>query len=138
MIKDELETITSNMMRSGLFHDEDQARAIFIASLFTLRDRLSTEDAIHLGSFLPKSLREKYLDTMDKNNRQGLSVNKSEFLAEVAFHLDNDKEDWSLDDLVPEALARVLGILDDKEARRVKHAIPVSMKNIFDSRISME
>lgn len=137
MLKEELKSITQNLMRTGLFHDGVQARAIFIASLLALRDRLSHEQAIHLGTLLPKSLRERYLEDWDKTGRQGESVNKSEFLAEVEFHLDN-KNDWSLDDLVPVALHEVLNLLNDEEISRLKHAVPKSMQNIFDSGISME
>ncbi len=137
MLKDELKTITQNMLRTGLFHNEVQAREVFIASLLALRDRLSTGQAVHLGSYLPKLLRERYLVDWDKESRQAISINKSEFLAEVAFHLDLEN-DWSLDDLVPEALHEVLNLMNDEEVSRVKHAIPGSMQNIFDSRISME
>ncbi len=137
LLKDELKTITQNMMRTGLFHDEQQAREIFIASLLALRDRLSTDQAVHLGNFLPKLLREKYFDDWNKEARQSVSINKSEFLAEVSFYLDRHN-DWSLDDLVPEALHELLNFMNEDEVSRVKHAIPESMQDIFDSRISME
>ena len=125
------------MMRTGLFHNNDQARDIFIASLFALRDRLSHEQAIHLGTILPKSLREKYLDGWDKTGRVGESVNKSEFLAEVDFHLDKNT-DWSLDDLVPVALEELLKLLSNEDVSRIRHAVPKSMQNIFEGRLSME
>lgn len=137
LLKDELKTITQNMMRTGLFHDEGQAREVFMASLLALRDRLTLKEAIHLASFLPKLLREKYLADWDKDARQGVSVNKSEFLAEVSFHFDRD-HDWSLEDLVPEALHEVMKLMNAEEVSRVKHAIPFSMQDIFQSRISME
>ena len=137
MLKEELKTILQNMMRTGLFHNNDQARDIFIASLFALRDRLSHEQAIHLGTILPKSLREKYLDGWDKTGRVGESVNKSEFLAEVDFHLDKNT-DWSLDDLVPVALEELLKLLSNEDVSRIRHAVPKSMQNIFEGRLSME
>ena len=125
--------IVQEMMASGLFHDEDQALIIFKASLIALRDRLSTNEAFHLGTRLPEPLREEYFFGWDSLRKPTNSVNKSEFLAEVAFHLDNH-EDISLDDLVPVALASILRLVKSEDAEQVKHAIPGSMQDIFDDR----
>lgn len=132
-----MKTITANMMRTGLFHDEEQCQEIFFASLLALRDRLSRNEARHLASLLPKDLYEKFFDKWVKRGRQTESVNKSEFLAEVAFHLKKDHE-YSLDDLVPVAMQEILKLLRPEEANHLKHTLPVSMRNIFDDRISME
>ena len=132
-----MKKITENMMRTGLFHDEEQCQEIFFASLMALRDRLSRNEARHLASLLPKELFEKFFDKWVRKGRQGVSVNKSEFLAEVAFHLKKDRE-YSLDDLVPVAMHEILMLLEPKEADHLKHTLPVSMRNIFDDRISME
>lgn len=124
-------------MRTGLFHDEEQCQEIFFASLMTLRDRLSRNEARHLASLLPKELFDEFFDKWARKGRQGVSINKSEFLAEVAVHLNKD-HNYSLDDLVPVAMHEILKLLQPEEVTHLKHALPVSMRNIFDDRISME
>lgn len=137
MMNHGFEMITERMMGTGLFHDQHQCEEIFFASLMTLRDRLSRQEARHLASLLPRNLYEKFFDNWVRKGRQGESVNKSEFLAEVAFHLDKN-QDYSLDDLVPVAMHEILNLLSPEEASHLKHTLPVSMRNIFDDRISME
>ena len=125
------------MMRSGLFHDKEQCEEIFFASLMALRDRLSRNEARHLASLLPKNLYDKFFDNWMREGRQAESVNKSEFLAEVSFHIDKEN-DWSLDDLVPVAMHEILNMMEPDEADQLKHMLPASMRNIFDDRIWME
>lgn len=125
-----------DMMATGLFHDEDQAIDIFMASLLALRDRLDKKEAFHLGTRLPNYMRPDYFAGWDSIRHRSGSVNKSEFLAEVAFHL-NGYEDHSLGDLVPVALNLVLKLINSDDAFQVKHAIPKSMQDIFNDQQAM-
>ena len=138
MTNQHLRTITRQMMVTGLFHDEHQAIDIFQASLRALRNRLPKVEAYHLGTKLPLDMRDDYFANWPHNvHRQTVSVNKSEFLAEVAFHL-HGHEDHSLDELVPVALNQVLRMVSENEAENVKHSLPRSMRDIFNDSISMD
>lgn len=125
-----------DMMATGLFHDENQAIDIFKASLLALRDRLDKKEAFHLGTRLPSYMRPDYFNGWDSIKQQSGSVNKSEFLAEVAFHL-NGYEDHSLGDLVPVALNRLLKLINNEDAVQVKESIPRAMRDIFVDRQAM-
>lgn len=135
-MQDLYKQIGLDMMATGLFHDETQAVDILKASILALRDRLSASEAFHLGTRLPAPIREEYFSGWDSARRQANSVNKSEFLAEVAFHLDGN-DDYSLGDLVPVALNAVLRMINSEDADQVKHAVPKSMQDIFNDRQAM-
>lgn len=137
MANQKINNLTHFMMVSGEFHDEQQAMDILKASLQALRDRLPKVEAFHLGTILPESLRHSYFAGWHNGQRQAESVNKSEFMAEVADHL-NGYEDHDLTDLVPVVLEAILNLVSDTEAEKVKEAIPRSMQNIFTSGQSMD
>lgn len=124
------------MMSTGMFHDEQQARDILVASLRALRDRLPKTHAYELGQMLPDTLQKVYFEGWDKVQRQAESVNKSEFITEVEFHLKG-YEDHDITDLVPAALSSILNSLDTKEAKHLKHGLPLSMQDIFIDRQAM-
>lgn len=136
MIKFELKESIKYMMDTGLFHDEEQALDILVASLKAMRDRLPKVKAHELGMQLPDSLQEVYFDDWEKVLRRAESVNKSEFISEVAFHLKG-YEDHDITDLVPAALSSILIFIDRKEANQLRHAMPHSMQDIFDDRQAM-
>lgn len=127
---------TKYMMNTGIFHDEQQARDILVASLRAFRDRLPKTHAYELGQLLPEPLQKVYFTGWDKVQRQAESVDKSEFIAEVKFHLDG-YEDHDITDLVPAALNSILNFIDRKEAHHFKHGLPLSMQDIFDDRQAM-
>lgn len=125
------------MMNSGEFHDEQQAKDILLASLRALRDRLPTVKAFRLGKQLPEPLRHSYLENWNYHQRKSMSINKSDFLAEVNGYLKGF-EDHSLADLVPVALEAVIKLITREEAEQVKEAIPASMLDIFSGGQSMD
>lgn len=137
MARKQLNHTIQYMMNTGLFHDEEQALLILKASLKALRNRLPKVEAFHLSSHLPDSLRDSYFEGWHNGQRRAESVNKSEFLAEVELYL-NGYEDHSLTDLVPVAMKSILNMVSENEAEIVKHALPVSMRDIFIDRQSMD
>lgn len=136
MTNQQLQKSIQYMMDTGQFHDEKQALDILVASLLALRDRLPKVEAFELGMQLPESMQQIYFENWDKVQRQAGSVNKSEFMAEVDFHLKGF-EDHDITDLVPAALNSILIYLDRKEANHLKHALPISMQDIFNDRQAM-
>jgi uncharacterized protein (DUF2267 family) len=125
------------MMASGQFRDEQQALDILKGSLQALRDRLAKVEAYRLGTQLPISLRKSYFEGWHNDQRRAGSINKSEFLAEVEFHLKG-YEEHSLSELVPTALNSVLKMINGDEVERVQHNLPRSMQDIFSDSISMD
>lgn len=136
MTNAELKKSTRYMMNTGIFHSEAQAMDILVASLKALRDRLPKVEAFDLGMQLPEVLRPVYFNDWNKDQRQFESVNKSDFMAEVEYHLKG-YEDHDITDLVPAALNSILNFIDQREASHLKHAVPVSMRDIFVDRQAM-
>ncbi len=136
MFQNEVRNMCQSMMATGIFHDKGDAEAILRASLLALRDRLPKLEAYRLGTHLPLELKDWYFENWRNDMRQSESVNKSEFLAEVNYHLQGI-EDYSLAELVPVAMKRILSVLSPEEASHIKQLIPVSMRDIFDDRIEM-
>jgi uncharacterized protein (DUF2267 family) len=132
----ELQKICDSMMKTGIFHDEEQALAVLRASIKALRDRLPKEEAFQMAARLPGDLRDWVFHEWHEDRRRSPSFNKSDFLAEVELYL-RDIEEHSLTETVPVALREILQCMDEDDAAHLKGLLPRSMQNIFNDRMSM-
>lgn len=96
----------SRLMTMYDFADENKAFVMLRASLKALRDRLSPEEAIHLGSQLPALLRGFYFEGWNLKH-QSTSRTREAFIEEVRTHL-NGHEDIDLDEALPVTLETAL------------------------------
>lgn len=120
------------MIKTRAFRDEEEAALVLKASVLALRDRLPEEEALKLGNYLPVSMREYYFKDWNRGFVHR-SSNKSEFLAEVSFYLDDD---LALDDLVPIALSCLLKTMETSVKRGVERSLPLSLSSVFDGNLS--
>ena len=118
----------SRLMASHQFQDENKAFVILRATLKALRDRLTTEEALHLGAQLPALLRGFYYEGWNLNQQSRIRT-KEEFINDVRFHL-NGHEDIDLDVATPLALKIILDIIDQGEAIEVLHQLPREIQEL--------
>jgi uncharacterized protein (DUF2267 family) len=116
------------LMESHLFPDENKAFVILRATIKALRDRLTREEAIHLGSQLPALLRGFYYEGWDLMY-QSNSRSREEFLEDVKFHL-NGHDDLDLEAAVPASLKVILDMIDQGEAIEVLHQLPRGIQDL--------
>lgn len=132
-----LTRLVQYMMGTGLFHDQHQALLVLNASLKALRNRLPKVEAFRLGTRLPDELKNYYFEGWKTEQRQSESIIKSEFLAEVEDFM-MDSPDLNLGDLVPVALHGILRMLKEEEAHSIENSLPLTMRDIFDDKQSMD
>ena len=118
----------TRLMTSHQFQDENKAFVILRATLKALRDRLTTEEALHLGAQLPALLRGFYYEGWTLNEQSRIRT-KEEFINDVRFHL-NGHEDIDLEIATPLALKIILDMIDQGEAIEVLHQLPREIQEL--------
>lgn len=79
----------AELARIGGFHSREQAYSVLHAVLQTLRDRLTVDEAAHLGAQLPLLIRGIYYEGWKPAAMPGRQRTKAEFLGRVAGRLGN-------------------------------------------------
>ena len=125
---DKVTESVQKMMALYSFRDENKAFVLLRATLKALRDRLSTEEAIQLGSQLPALLRGFYYEGWNLE-LQSVSRTKKAFIQDVRYHL-NGHEDINLQDAIPAAMKVILDMIDQGEAVEVLHQLPREVQEL--------
>lgn len=99
-------------------------------ALHALRDRLTVEEAVHLGAQLPILIRGLYYEGWKLTGKPVRERHKSEFLDHIAAAFSDD------DTVDPEKVMRaVLKVLarhiSKGEAENVKHLLPKSLQELW-------
>jgi uncharacterized protein (DUF2267 family) len=110
--------------------DRYKAYAALRATLHALRDRLSVEEAAHLGAQLPMLIRGFYYEGWTPAGKPDKERRKEEFLAPIRAHFRNDP------DLDPARVARaVFSVLSRRvtegEITDVKHMLPKDLLELW-------
>ena len=110
--------------------DRYKAYAALRATLHALRDRLSVEEAAHLGAQLPMLIRGLYYEGWTPAGKPDRERHKEEFLAPIRAHFRNDP------DLDPERVARaVFSVLSKRvtegEIADVKRVLPKDLLELW-------
>jgi uncharacterized protein (DUF2267 family) len=110
---------------------EDRHRAYLAlrATLHALRDRLSAEEAVHLGAELPLLIRGVYYDGWRPAGKPGKERRKEEFLAHI-------KQAFRDGDIDPETVARAIFKLlayriSQGEIKDIKGILPAELKDLW-------
>lgn len=109
------------------FADENKSFALLRATLKALRDRITMEEALHLGSSLPALLRGYYFEGWDPSNGPKKDKTVAHFLTSVRSHLGGH-EDIDLEMAVPEAMKLIFEKIDQGEAEQVKQNLPTEIQ----------
>jgi uncharacterized protein (DUF2267 family) len=110
------------------FKDENKAFIALRATLKALRDRITPDEAVHLGSQLPAILRGYYYEGWSPHH-QTREKTQSDFIASVKSHLLGH-DDIDLEMVVPEALRIIFEKIDKGEAEQVKHNLPKEIQEM--------
>lgn len=110
------------------FRDENKAFVLLRATLKALRDRLTMEEAIQLGSQLPALLRGFYYEGWNFE-MQSVSRSKAAFINDVRFHL-NGHEDIKLQEAIPATMKVIMDMIDQGEAIEVLHQLPKEIQEL--------
>jgi uncharacterized protein (DUF2267 family) len=102
-------------------------------ALHALRDRLTVEEAVHLGAQLPILIRGIYYEGWKLTGKPVKERHKSEFLEHIAKAFRDD------DTVDPEKVMRaVLQVLarhiSEGETRNVKHLLPKTLQELWPAR----
>lgn len=116
----------------SLAHDEDPQRALRLlrVGLHAIRDRLTADEAAHLGAQMPMLMRGLYFEGWRPAHKPVKERTREEFLAHIreAFENDPPEDDEKKFHAVCRLLERRVsgGELDD-----VKHALPKQIRALW-------
>lgn len=115
--------------------DEQQAYHVLCATLRTLRDRLSVEDAVHLGAQLPTLIRGLYYDGWRPAQTPTRIRHRGEFLAQVAdrYHA---RPLTDLETSVRSVIAVLNRNISVGEALAVVRALPEDLRDLWPEHIA--
>ncbi|MBZ0157331.1 MAG: DUF2267 domain-containing protein [Alphaproteobacteria bacterium] len=113
-------------------HWEDKHKAYLAlrATLHTLRDRLTTEEAVHLGAQLPLVIRGLYFEGWKPGVKGEKKRDKEEFLSKI-------DESFSADpDIDPEEVARAIfrflsRKISEGEVEDIKSILPDELRGLW-------
>ena len=120
----------NDLMQELHWDDRYKAYIALRTTLHALRDRLTTEEAAHLGAQLPMLIRGLYYEGWTPAGKPGQERHKEEFLAPIRGHFQNDR---NVDpDHVVRAVFRVLAKrVTDGEIDDVKSILPQDIANLW-------
>lgn len=109
------------------FADENKAFVLLRATLKALRDRITTGEAMHLGSALPALMRGYYFEGWNPNAGPKKDKTVADFLTTVKSHLGGH-DDIDLEMAVPEAMKIIFAKIGQGEAEDVKNNLPAELQ----------
>jgi uncharacterized protein (DUF2267 family) len=116
-------------------HWEDQQRAYLAlrATLHALRDRLTVEEAVHLGAQLPMLVRGFYYEGWSPAGKPVKERHQEQFCAHVKEHFTRE-EDLDAEKIV-RAVFRVLSQrVTEGEIEDIKHILPPELRELWPER----
>lgn len=113
----------SAVMETYDYADKDKAFILLRATLKTIRDRISTDEAFHFGSQLPAILRGFYFEGWDPSKKPLDFESAQGFLSSVKGHL-NGHGDIDLEMAVPEAINIIFDKMGGNEREHVLSNLP--------------
>jgi uncharacterized protein (DUF2267 family) len=109
------------------FADENKAFVLLRATLKALRDRITTDEAMHLGSALPALMRGYYFEGWNPSIGPKKDKTVADFLTNVKSHLGGH-DDIDLEMAVPEAMKLIFAKIGQSEAVDVKNNLPAEIQ----------
>lgn len=120
----------NDLMETYDYADENKAFVLLRATLKTLRDRITMEEAFHLASQLPAVVRGYYFEGWDPHKHPGHEKTPYDFLTSVRKNLGGH-DDIDLEMAVPEALKIIFNHIDQGEAEDVLKNLPPDIHELF-------
>jgi uncharacterized protein (DUF2267 family) len=111
--------------------DRDRAFAAMRAVLHTLRDRLTIEEAAHLGAQLPMLIRGMYYEDWAPSHKPDKIRHKDDFVAAVrSYFLPDLPIDYEI--MTRAVLCVLTRKISDGETRDVLRMMPHEIKELWD------
>lgn len=112
-----------------IWADYSQAQLALKTVLHTFRDRLTIEDAVLYGSYLPINIRDLYYKGWNPSVKP-LQMNKTEFLGEVKHRL-SPPGDENLEEIVKIVMTIVEDNASSSEISEIKNTLPREVAEIL-------
>lgn len=106
-----------DIMSGYQYENEEKAFLLLRATLKTIRDRISSDEAFHFGSQLPAILRGFYFEGWDPSKKPADFESKDDFLSTVRSYLGKDDIDLA------KAVPKVVKILFQKMEGEREHVM---------------
>jgi uncharacterized protein (DUF2267 family) len=119
-----------DLMETYDYADENQAFVLLRATLKTLRDRITPDEAFHLASQLPAVIRGYFFEGWEPHKQPGDEKAHLDFLTSVRKNLGG-QDDIDLEMAVPEALKIIFNHIDQGEAEDVLKNLPPDIHELF-------
>ena len=112
------------------WQDRHKAYQALRATLHALRDRLTVEEAAHLGAQLPMLIRGFYYEGWDPTGKPVKDRHRDQFLARIGEHFRNDEQVDA--ELVAAAVFTVLANrVTEGEIEDVLHVLPSEIRDLW-------
>lgn len=111
--------------------DKDQAYLTLRAGLFALRNRLTTEEAIHLGDELPMLVRGIYYEGWKPGVNPAKQRNQEEFFQSIMEMLGRDDINRPPQDIAKAVFRLISEHVSPGEAKDVRGQLPKDLQRLW-------
>ena len=119
----------NELMQVLSWPDKHKVYLALRATLHALRDRLTVEEAAHLGAQLPMLVRGFYYEGWDPTGKPLKERQREEFLTRIEHQFNNGEVD---SERVARAVFRVLATrVSAGEIEDVKHILPAEVRDLW-------
>lgn len=118
-----------NEINTEMGGDKQHAYHILRGVLFALRDRLPTDDAIHLSAQLPLVVRGIYWESYRAGDKPEKARTQNQFLDQVSQHF-KDGVEVDTERAVRTVFAILEEHLDHNEIEKVRHLLPADVQEL--------
>ena len=109
--------------------DRQYAYHVLRGVMFGLRDRLPTDEAIHLSAQLPLIVRGIYWESYHAGDKPETARTRNQFLDQVSQHFKT-AEPVDTERAVRTVFAILEGHIDGNEVEKVRHLLPVEVQEL--------
>lgn len=113
------------------WQDRHKAYMVLRSVLHALRDRLTVDEAAHLGSQLPMLLRGMYYEGWNPSNTPLRLRTKEEFLALIALGYDRAQLDVDPEEALKVVIDLLSSNISEGEMEDVKHSMPADIQEMW-------
>jgi uncharacterized protein (DUF2267 family) len=112
------------------WEDQHQAYLAFRATLHALRDRLTVEEAAHLGAQLPMLVRGFYYEGWSPAGKPVKERHKEEFCTHVKEYFQNE-ESIDAENIVRGVFKMLSRRITEGEIEDIKHIMPPELRELW-------
>jgi uncharacterized protein (DUF2267 family) len=119
-----------DLMEELWWEDEHRAYLALRATLHALRDRLTVDEAVHLGAQLPMLIRGFYYEGWSPAGKPVKERHKEEFCAHVQEYFQKE-EDLDAERIVRGVFNVLAKRITEGEIEDIKHILPPELRDLW-------